>query len=90
MCMLTWEVTTITPMASGVFPASEPKVLMWKFEFPGARHLDMRNHPNDWGHFHCWTQRFGIRGVPCIGHPTCLKKIELSCKILSTLLRKLK
>lgn len=58
-------------MASGTLPDSESEVLIWKFEFDGARLLDVGNHPHNQRHAHCSTQ---IREVPCIGPSTLLEE----------------
>lgn len=58
----------MTLMTLGMLLASESKVLMWKFEFPSAQHLDIRDRLNNWRHFPYWTQMFGIREMPLIGY----------------------
>ena len=81
MCILLCEVTTITLMASGVLLTSEPKVFLWKFEFLGARYLDIRDQPNDG----CVGVCEYTVGPRYLAHSTCLKKIELTCQILLAL-----
>ena len=64
----------ITQMITRTLPASESKVIIWKFEFPGAQHLHIRDKPNNWRHFYCWTQLFGSREVPHVSHSTLFEE----------------